>query len=126
MRRLTLLLLLLLPLPLGAQEDEPGSPYGVRENLTSRDKAYHFTISAVGAGVGYTVARKLGMKRVPAIVVSAGLVGAAGLLREVDDGRRTGKYFSEKDLLWNGAGITVGIWIPDRFLFPRKEKEPPG
>ncbi|MBW3630883.1 MAG: hypothetical protein KY464_16530 [Gemmatimonadetes bacterium] len=102
----------------------PG-PYGVEETWTSRDKLYHFGISAVGAGASYTAARKLGMRRWPAVAVSAGLMGAAGVVREIQDDRRADKYFSEKDLLWNTAGITIGIWIPDRLLLRRDDEKPP-
>jgi uncharacterized protein YfiM (DUF2279 family) len=127
MSRATLLLLLvalLSPGGVAAQKKVPGE-YGIDQTWTSRDKFYHFGVSAVGAGVGYTAARRLGMKRWPAIALSAGVMGAVGLVRELQDERRADKYFSEKDLLWDGAGITVGIWIPDRFLFRRKQKEPP-
>jgi uncharacterized protein YfiM (DUF2279 family) len=125
MRRFTplLLLLLLLPSPARAQTEE----YGVDQTWTSRDKFYHFGVSAVGAAASYSLARALGVKRWPAVAVSVSFMGGLGVLREVQDVNTPGKYFSKKDLLWDAAGITIGVWIPDRVLFGRKrEKESPG
>ena len=125
MRRFApLLLLLLLPAPLASQEQ---TNYGVEQSWTSRDKLYHFGVSVAGAAASYSLARALGVKRWPAVAISVGVTGAAGLLREYQDSRRPPKYFSEKDLVWDAAGISVGVWIPDRFLFRRKrERESPG
>lgn len=109
--------------PLAAQAG--ASPYGVRETWTSPDKLQHFAVSALIAGTVYSGARKLGLRRVPAVAVGVGMAGVAGLYREIDDVGRPGKYFSEKDLLWNAAGIAVGIWIPDRLLFPRAAPRAP-
>lgn len=126
--------LLLAPAGLAAQhrpglaagpEDELPDPYGVEETWTSRDKLYHFVGSAAGAAAVYSGARWLGVKRWPAAVAAALVTGAVGVAREIDDTRRPGKYFSEKDLLWNAGGIAVGIWIPDRFLFPSRAARPP-
>lgn len=124
--RLSLLLLaLLVPAVVNAQQAETPRPYGVDQSWTSSDKLYHFGVSAAGAGAGYTLARSLKMKRWPAVAFAAGAMAAVGLARELQDAQRSDKYFSEKDLLWDGAGIAIGIWVPDRFLFRRKEKEPP-
>ena len=106
--------------------EEFPDPYGVEQTWTSRDKLYHFGVSAVVAAAVYSGARWAGVKRWPAMGIAVGLTGAAGIVRELQDRRRPDKYFSEKDLLWNAAGITVGIWIPDRFLFRRGGKEPRG
>lgn len=103
---------------LGPDEPLPGS-YGVEQTWTSRDKLYHFALSGAGAAAVYSGARWMGIGRRTAIWLSVGLVGAAGVVREVSDRRRPDKYFSEKDLLWNAAGIALGIAIPDRLLFPR-------
>jgi uncharacterized protein YfiM (DUF2279 family) len=121
-----LLAALLAPRALAALGEQVPGAYGVEQTWTSRDKLYHLGISAAGAGVGYSIARGLKMKRWPAVALSAGVMGAVGLVRELQDAQRRDKYFSEKDLLWDGAGITIGIWVPDRFFFRRKEKEPPG
>jgi uncharacterized protein YfiM (DUF2279 family) len=121
MRRILLLFLLALPAPLAAQET-PGA-YGVEQTWTSRDTLYHFGIAAVGAAASYSLARALGAKRWPAVAISVGFTGGLGVLREVQDSRREDKYFSEKDLLWDAAGITVGIVIPDRLFFRKREKE---
>ena len=126
MRRLLPLLLLLLASPAAAQEGTPDA-YGVDQSWTSRDKLYHFGVSAVGAAATYSLARAVGVKRWPAVAISVGLVGAAGVMREVQDVRTPSKHFSKKDLLWDAAGITIGIVIPDRLLFRgKRERESPG
>jgi uncharacterized protein YfiM (DUF2279 family) len=122
---LLLLAALLAPGAVAAQEKTPGA-YGVEQTWTSRDKLYHLGVSAAGAGASYAVARRLKMSRGSAVAFSAGVMGAVGLVRELQDAQRRDKYFSEKDLLWDGAGITIGIWVPDRFLFRRKGNQPPG
>ena len=96
-------------------------PYGIDQTWTSRDKFYHFAVSGLGAAAVYGGARLLGIPRWAAMGVSVGLVGAAGVMRELGDERRPGKYFSEKDLFWNGIGIAVGIAVPDQLLFGRRE-----
>jgi uncharacterized protein YfiM (DUF2279 family) len=97
------------------------SPYGTRQTWTSRDKALHLTVSAAAAGAVYAAGRAGGLERRRAAVLSAVVVGTAGLLREVADRRsgEPGKYFSEKDMLWNGLGIAVGIWVSDRLFGTR-------
>jgi uncharacterized protein YfiM (DUF2279 family) len=129
MRRVAPCLLLLYALlgttALGAQGARTPSHYGVGETWTSRDKLYHLGISAAGAGAGYGIARALKMGRWPAVALSAGTTGALGLVRELQDAQRRDKYFSEKDLLWDAAGITIGISLPDHFFFRRRGKEPP-
>jgi uncharacterized protein YfiM (DUF2279 family) len=110
--------------PVAAQSATPG-PYGVEQTWTSRDKLYHFGISAAGAGATYTGARWLGLGRWRAAALAAGVMAAVGVAREIDDSRRPGKYFSEKDLVWDAAGITVGIAIPDRLLFRAKRPARP-
>lgn len=109
---------------LGPDEPLPGS-YGVEQTWTSRDKLYHFALSGAGAAAVYSGARWIGVGRRTTIWLSVGLVGAAGVVREVSDRRRPDKYFSEKDLLWNAAGIALGIAIPDRLLFPRQSEPDP-
>lgn len=114
---------------LAAAADDPGEPlpgsYGVEQTWTSRDKLYHFTLSGAGAAAVYSGARWVGVGRPGAIGLAVGLVGAAGVMREITDRRRPDKYFSEKDLLWNAAGIALGIAIPDRLLFPRRSTPDP-
>lgn len=107
-----------------ARQEPLPDPYGVPQTWTSRDKWYHFGVSAVAAGTIYSGSRWLGLSRWPAVAVAVGVTGAVGWLREVHDDRR-GKYFSQKDLLWNAAGITVGIAIPDQLLFRSRRAEAP-
>lgn len=94
------------------------SPYGVRQTWTSRDKALHFAVSGVAAGGLYAAGRAVGLRRRDAAVGSAVLVGAAGVLRELRDrsSAEPDKYFSEKDLLWNAAGIGAGILATELWM----------
>lgn len=120
--RLLGVMLLLCWSPLRAQQAPPTAApgeYGVRETWTSADKWYHLGISAAGAAALYSGGRVAGMRRWRAVAVAAGVMGAVGLYREIDDERRPDKYFSEKDLLWDAVGIAVGIVVPD-FLFQRR------
>ena len=107
-----------------APGEEFPDPYGLEQTWTSRDKIYHFGVSAVAAAAVYGGARWVGVKRWPAMGIAVGLTGAAGIVREIQDRRRPEKYFSEKDLLWNAGGIVVGVWIPDRLLSRRLKDEP--
>lgn len=100
------------------------SPYGVRQTWASRDKAMHFAVSGVAAGGLYAAGRAVGMRRRDAAVTSAVLVGAAGVLRELRDrsSAEPEKYFSEKDMLWNAAGIGAGILATELWMRWREER----
>lgn len=83
----------------------------------SRDKAYHFSVSAVGAGGVYAIGRGLGLSRVQSALASAVILGTAGIWREIGTTDRTDlitrRHISEKDLVWDGIGIAVGISVSD-------------
>lgn len=92
------------------------SAYDLRQGWFSRDKAYHLSLSAAGAAGSYAVARHFGLERWQAAVVSVVATGTMGLLRETWDTGQPGvqftrRFFSRRDMMWNGIGIAVGIPI---------------
>lgn len=97
--------------------------YERQQSWFSRDKAYHFGISAAGSAGVYALAREMGLGRWPAALASAVVVGGVGVLREVvsprPGDRLTRQFFSRRDLVWDGAGIVVGITLTDLLLRAR-------
>ncbi|MEW5926870.1 MAG: hypothetical protein AB1941_05270 [Gemmatimonadota bacterium] len=123
------LLALALAAPLRAQ-DAGASEYERRQAWFSRDKTYHFGISAAGAGALYAGARRLGLSRRQAALASTLAVGAAGVWREVGTTDRadplTRRKLSRRDLVWDGAGIALGLAVADRWLgAPRRDPDGP-
>jgi uncharacterized protein YfiM (DUF2279 family) len=133
-----LLVLLALPLaaPLHGQATEPvrtparplfGASAGIpsyehQQGWFSRDKLYHFGISAVGTGGLYAGGRRLGLSRWQAALASTLVMGAAGVWREVGTTDRadplTRRKLSRKDLVWDAAGIALGLVVVDRWTGP--------
>ena len=100
------------------------TPYQSGHGWFTRDKAYHFAISAVGSAAVYAAARELGLGRWPSVAISAVVTGTAGFLRETLDGDDpesllTRAHFSRRDMVWNGAGIAVGISLTEVFAGTR-------
>jgi hypothetical protein len=96
----------------------------------SRDKACHFVVSGVGAGGLYALGRYLGAPPLPAAIGAALVMGSVGLLRETvaahdPDQLLTRQNFSRRDMVWNGAGIVVGLAVTDLWLSRRRRAEPP-
>lgn len=113
------LLALALAAPLGAQA-AGATEYERRQAWFSRDKLYHFGISAAGTGALYAGGLRLGLSRRQAALASTLLVGAAGVWREVGTTDRadplTRRKLSRRDLVWDGAGIALGLAVADRWL----------
>lgn len=106
------------PHPLPAQDTaESVTPYEQGVGWFSQDKRYHFVLSAAGAGGLYAAGRAVGLGRWPSAVGAAFIMGTVGVLREVYDGDDpnlvTRGKFSRKDMVWNGAGIVVGISVSE-------------
>ena len=135
-----LLALLALPLgaPLRAQAADASTEYERRQAWFSRDKLYHFGISAAGTGALYAGGRSLGLSRRQAALASTLVVGAAGVWREVGTTDRsdplTRRKLSRRDLVWDGVGIALGLAVADRWTgaprrsadeAPRLEAVPP-
>jgi len=96
------------------------SAYQQQIGWTSRDKGYHFALSALGAAGVYSAVRALGFGRAGSAIASVTVVGTAGILREVlavgdPDRLFTSDFFSRRDMVWNGVGIAVGVTTADLF-----------
>lgn len=125
-----LLAVILAAAPAGAQSsDAVLDAYTMRQGWFTRDKAYHFGASALGAAALYVAGRELGLGRWGAVGVSASLMATAGLIWELndeDDPRMlSATRFSRKDMAWNGIGIVVGIGVPDLALPRWRRNGPP-
>lgn len=116
---LVALLALTLAVPVHGQAADAPSEYQRRQAWFSRDKLLHFGISAVGTGGVYAGGRGLGLSRRQAALASVVVVGAAGVWREVGttDGSDplTRRKLSRRDLVWDGAGIALGLAVADRW-----------
>src|SRR5688572_29718248 len=66
----------------GAEEVDTRTVYERRQAWFSRDKAFHFTLSAAGAATLYVLGRELGLDRWPSAIGATVVVGTAGFLRE--------------------------------------------
>jgi uncharacterized protein YfiM (DUF2279 family) len=103
--------------------------YQFRHGWFSRDKAYHFGVSAIGSAALYGLSRELGAGRWGAVVFSAGAMTTLGLFRELydEDSQRllTRRGFSRKDVVWNSVGITFGISITELALERRRRGREP-
>ncbi len=119
------LLWLSLAAPLRGQAAAPPAPaegpseYEREQAWFSRDKLLHFGISAVGTGGLYAGARRLGLSRWQSALASTLVMGAAGVWREVGTTSRadplTRRRLSRRDLVWDGAGIALGLAVADRW-----------
>ncbi|HEV2147609.1 MAG TPA: hypothetical protein VGR37_09430 [Longimicrobiaceae bacterium] len=119
-------LLLLAAAPLHGQE-EAASSYERQQAWFSRDKLYHFAISAAGTGALHAAGRKLGLPRGRSAVAAVLVVGAAGVWREVGtadpDDLVTRQKLSRRDLVWDAAGIAVGLAVSDRWIARRSARD---
>ena len=133
---LAVLTLLLCALPLRGQAPEPPaepqvSPYQRQQAWFSRDKLYHFGISAAGSGAVYAGGRAAGLSRGESALAATLVVGAVGVWKEVGtrdpDRPLTRDHLSRRDLVWDALGIAVGIALTDRLFRrdrAREEDEP--
>ena len=120
---------LLAPAGASAQGDAP-SAYQTRQSWFSRDKGLHFGVSAVGAAGTYVLARQLRLSRWQSAASATLFMGTVGVLREVVDPEDRTNYLSRrllshKDLVWDAAGIVVGISIPDLLMGSRRAPSAP-
>lgn len=76
------------------------------------DKAQHFMYSIfVSLGCQYVIVNKLKNSESSALPVSSGLSFSAGLLKEINDKRGSGGFFSYKDMVANTLGILAAAVI---------------
>jgi uncharacterized protein YfiM (DUF2279 family) len=94
------------PAVLPRDADGPPAP----DPWLAEDKLRHFFTSLAAANMAYGGARLVSMERRPALLAAGAAAGAAGLLKEVRDRRRGGR-FSYRDLAWDAAGIAVGLAV---------------
>lgn len=94
----------------------------------SRDKFYHFTISAAGSGGVYSLGREMGLGRWQSAAAGIVIMGTAGVLREIGTTDRTNLLtrtrISRKDLVWDGIGIAVGVSLTDLYYRHRRPQRP--
>lgn len=85
------------------------------------DKLIHFAVTAGLAALIYVGARSLGWRRRTSILCAGIAVLLIGLARELVDlylgevQEQPGKFFSLKDMIWNAAGLTVGLAVAHRW-----------
>lgn len=91
--------LLLAPTPARADDDWLGP-----------DKALHFGASALVAGGGYALGAAAFEGYGPRLALGVGLGLAAGLTKELLDAAGLGDP-SAKDLVWDVAGVAVGVGL---------------
>jgi putative lipoprotein len=83
-----------------------------------RDKALHFSASAVIASGGYGLSRLVFDDRRPCLLIGGGLAAAAGIGKELYDLSGHGDA-SFRDLTWDAIGTATGLlvaWLVDRSL----------
>lgn len=76
----------------------------------SRDKGYHFAVSATIASGGYVAGAFLFDARGHALIFGASLTAAAGIGKEILDATGYGDP-SWKDLAWDGIGMVTGLAV---------------
>lgn len=115
-----------------AARTEAVSAYELRQSWYSRDKIYHFGVSAAGSFGLYAGGRRLGLSRGQALAGAGLVMGAAGVWREVGTSdphdRLTRGKLSRRDLVWDAVGIAAGLAVADRWLgAPRRaaDEAPP-
>jgi putative lipoprotein len=89
------------------------------DSFFGRDKALHFSASAMIAGDGYAAASLVSKGERARAIAGAGAATAAGIVKEVYDGWSGGDA-SLRDLTWDVLGATTGAtvaWLIDRYLF---------
>ena len=81
-----------------------------RDDWFGEDKLRHFFMSFATVAYGYGAARLGTVEHEAALTISIAAGAMAGLGKEVHDKRR-GFIFSVKDLVWDAAGVGVGVLL---------------
>jgi uncharacterized protein YfiM (DUF2279 family) len=79
-----------------------------QDRWLAEDKLKHAFSSVAAVNFVYAGARTAGLHDESAIVAAAVSAAAAGIWKEVHD-RRRGRPFSSRDLVWDAAGLTLGV-----------------
>ena len=77
-----------------------------------RDKRLHLVVSAGMVGVGFHLLHdRWHCAADESRILAVSLTGLAGVIKELTDGRKTPSTRSYKDLLADGLGILVGVFL---------------
>ena len=99
--------LLALALVLGCPA--PEAPRVPEDAWLAEDKLQHFTVSAAATAMGYGGARFV-LDADEALVTAGAVALGLGIAKELVDVRRGGP-FSLKDLVWDAAGVALGLTL---------------
>ena len=91
-----------------------GPPRLPPDRWFARDKALHFTASALIQSLGHSVLRANGRSYREAAWTAAGISMSAGVAKELWD-RHQGRYISAKDLVADAAGTGTGAVLMRQF-----------
>jgi uncharacterized protein YfiM (DUF2279 family) len=84
----------------------------VRDSWWARDKRLHIVASAASVGVSYHILHdRWHQGERNSREVGFSLTALMGLIKEVKDLRKAPSIFSYKDLIADGLGIGVGIYV---------------
>lgn len=74
------------------------------------DKLRHFFMSLAVTNMSFAAARTVGVPDVPALIAAGAVSLGLGVGKELHD-RNRGGTFSSRDLVWDGVGTGVGLFI---------------
>lgn len=104
--------LLFLGLVLGCSREEAAPAQDPPDAWLAEDKIQHFTVSMAATTMGYGAGR-LALDHDQARTTAAATAFALGIAKELADVRRGGP-FSFKDLVWDAAGVGLGLILVNR------------
>jgi len=84
------------------------APPQIEDRWFAEDKMRHFAMAFATTSFGHAGARALGADADVATAIGAAATIVASIGKEVYD-RRTGGIFSARDLVWDAAGIVLGV-----------------
>ncbi len=81
-----------------------------RDTFLGPDKVKHFLLSAFIESVGFSGMQMIGANRSTSLAAATAVAAAAGITRELHDGRTKG-LFSLGDLTWDALGIGASLLV---------------
>ncbi|HUG42142.1 MAG TPA: hypothetical protein VMM12_16860 [Longimicrobiales bacterium] len=102
--------LFLMAVLVGCTGGPPSS--GARDPWLAEDKLQHFSLSFGATAMGYGGARFL-LEPDAALVTAGATALGLGIAKELMD-VRSGAWFSVKDLVWDAAGVALGLTFAHR------------
>ena len=91
---------------------EPVMPYTAPDKWFAEDKLRHFAFSYV-ITAGTAAAARTVTGRSESVAIGAAIGMAAGIAKELYD-KKTNRSASFRDLLWDVAGVSVGVLVAQR------------